>query len=66
MSKTKEATLTKEPRTVQVKLLVPYAIIVIMAVLAAGVISGWFMRSEQLGQVQREAAELVSQLKTEK
>lgn len=57
---------TKTAKTVEVKLLIPYAIIALMIIATTGVITGWFMRSEQMGQVQREASELVSHLKETK
>lgn len=42
----KEESTTKQPRTVQVKLLVPYAIIAVMVVSLAAFIAGWHSHQE--------------------
>jgi hypothetical protein len=43
-------------KTVQVKLLIPYAIITIMLVSTAGLITGWTLRSEMNAKVDAEVA----------
>lgn len=53
----------KQPKTVQVKMLVPYGIIIAIVLVAAGLFTGWTLRSDFQGAIQREVTEQVSQLK---
>lgn len=61
MKEIKEPTL-KQPKTVQVKLLVPYAIIAIMVIGFMGVVGGWTLRSETENATRAEATKLVESL----
>lgn len=56
----------KEPRTVQVKLLVPYALLVVLFVAIASVITGWFVHANYTGNVQEAAASMVANLQPKK
>lgn len=58
----KTNTLRKEPRTVEVKLLVPYAIIAVMAVAIAGLVTGWMLKTNDMNRVQAEAHNMVTSL----
>lgn len=64
MPKQEKTATTKQPKTVQVKLLVPYAIILVMFVSLASLVTGWQMRSafysEIKSQVSQQVAETVS------
>jgi hypothetical protein len=53
MSKETKTTI-KQPKSVEVKLLVPYAIIVVMAVAFAGLVTGWTLRSNQVTEVKSQ------------
>lgn len=55
----------KSPKTVQVKMLVPYGIIVIAIVAVTGLITGWTLRSDDMNRVQAEAHEMVTSLSKE-
>ena len=59
-------TKVKTPKTVEVKLLVPYAVIVIFVALAAGFITGWHTQMNINHDMQQEFKNGVSsvQLKT--
>lgn len=57
-----EKTTTKTPKTVQVKLLVPYAIILVMIVALAGLVTGWTLRSDYYSDVKAEVSSQVSEL----
>lgn len=57
---------TKQPRTVEVKVLVPYAIILVMLVALAGVITGWNVRGDQETKTKAAAAEMVTSLTPKK
>lgn len=61
MSKDNKA--PKQPRTVEIKLLVPYAIITVMIVATASLIAGWTLRSNDIDRVHTEAKSLVTSLK---
>lgn len=50
----------KAPRTVEVKLLIPYGVLIIAAVAVVSLITGWNIRSENMNQVKAEAASMVS------
>lgn len=47
----KQETTTKQPRTVEVKLLVPYAVIALMIVGIVGIIAGWNLYATQTGNM---------------
>lgn len=49
-------------KTVEVKMLVPYGIIVATIIAGAAFMSGWHMSQRQQEQVQARAAEMVSTL----
>ena len=52
---TKETTKpTNQPETVEVKLLVPYAIIAALVIGFAGLAGGWTMRSNQVNEVKAQ------------
>lgn len=64
MSK-KEQTRTqvpKQPKTVQVKLLVPYMIILVMAVSLASLVTGWMLRSAHYSEIKAEVATQVAEV----
>jgi hypothetical protein len=46
MSKQEKVIKSKQARTVEIKLLVPYAIIVAVTIALAGLITGWMIRSD--------------------
>jgi hypothetical protein len=56
------ATTTKEPKTIQIKVLVPYAIIVAVAVAGASFIVGWHSQSSYNNQVQADAKAIVKDM----
>lgn len=60
MAKKEQTTeVIKTAKTVEIKLLVPWAIITIMLIAVAGLITGWTLRSNDYGRVKAEAAHMV-------
>ncbi len=53
---------TKEPKRIEVKLLIPYGIIFAMAVTVASFITGWHMQQAYANKVQAEASQLVDKV----
>lgn len=48
--------MSKESKKVEVKLLIPYAIIAIATALLIGIGSGWFLKAHMEGQVRQTVA----------
>jgi hypothetical protein len=61
MSKT---STNKTPKTVEIKLLIPYAIIAILIVAIAGLITGWFVHNNYTQSMQQEYNNGVASVKT--
>lgn len=56
----------KKAKTVELKLLIPYAILTLLATFSAGVVTGWYINIEQENQVKQQAQMLVKELATSK
>jgi len=56
----------KAPKTVQVKLLVPYAIIISIVIALGGIATGWIAKSNDEARVNAAVSSQVSQLKAQK
>jgi hypothetical protein len=59
-------TTTKEPKTLQIKVLVPYGILVAVAIAAASFIAGWHAQAGYNTQVQAEAKAIVQEMQPKK
>lgn len=46
----------KQPRTVEVKTMIPWVLILLIAVFTLGSVTGWTARTEQINQVQVEVS----------
>jgi hypothetical protein len=57
---------TKQPKTIEIKLLIPYALIAMLTVAGAAFIAGWHMNQSHINEVKQQAVELVSDLKVKK
>lgn len=53
----------RQPKMVQVKLLVPYAIIVTVAFVFVGVVTGWNLREQMSTKVSAEVSSYADRLK---
>lgn len=58
----KESKTLKQPRSIEVKVLLPWALLALLLVGSLGYIKGWADRSENLGEVKREASVLIEGL----
>lgn len=58
MAKTAKQTTTKQPKSITVKTLLPWAIIALTVALSAGFILGWHTRTTVQQRVQAEARQL--------
>jgi NADH:ubiquinone oxidoreductase subunit 5 (subunit L)/multisubunit Na+/H+ antiporter MnhA subunit len=52
----------KSPKTVQVKMLVPYSIIIFLALVAGSLIAGWFIRSDFDSTIRSQVTSQVQEL----
>lgn len=48
----------KEPRTVRVREIIPWGIVTVFTALTIGLIVGWFIHADMLGDVQAQAVQL--------
>lgn len=59
-------TTTKQPKTVEVKMLIPYGLIVALAIAGAAYIAGWHSHQGYNQEVKNEAQTLVREIKADK
>lgn len=66
MGKKDTTPTTKQPKTIEVKLLVPYALLTLIVAAAIGFGYGWAMRSDQESVVKAQVNELLQVSKAQK
>lgn len=65
MSKDTREQEVKLPKTIQVKVLVPWAIVAFMVTVITSLIFGWFIHVNQSNQVKAEAATIVKNVQVD-
>lgn len=63
MAKNKETT-TKQPKTIEIKMLVPYGILAGLFIGSIAFITGWFAQINYQSDVRQEAKAIVAELST--
>ena len=64
MKKENKINAVKEKRTVEVRVMIPWMIILTLFSLGLGLMSGWFMHATALTNVKSEAISIVKELKS--